>query len=485
MSGGIGILLPGPADFPAWRAQARRLLAAGIPPEQAEWRVAGEGPGLFGQRDIQRDSPEAGTAPVAAVPRAFLELAEIAIRHRDTERFALLYRLLWRLTHGEPALLQVATDADVVRVTALAKSVRRDAHKLHAFLRFRCLGTPEGPHYIAWFEPDHYILEAETGFFIRRFSGMRWSILTPEASAHWDGTALHMGPGGHRRDAPAEDATEALWRAYYESIFNPARLKPAAMRAEMPKKYWKNLPEARAIPRLMAEAPGRVAAMVARGATPPAPRRQRPVAPDSLPRAAAPADPAGALAALRAELAADRGPLAQHATQAVCGEGPPGAALLFVGEQPGDEEDLAGRPFVGPAGRLLDRALAEAGIDRGAAYLTNAVKHFKYTPSGRRRLHRSPDAGDIAHYRPFLLREIGIIAPRLVVSLGATALRALTGQALAVTKVRGEVLRGEDGRPVLPTIHPAWLLRLPDAAAKAREWEAFLADLRRARRAVL
>ena len=202
------------------------------------------------------------------MPRAFLEQAEVAIRHRDPERFALLYRILWRIVQGEHGLMQVATDADIVRLHALVKSVRRDAHKLHAFLRFRGIETERRPQIrrLVRTRPPHP--GSRAGFFIRRFAALRWSILTPEASAHWDGTTLRMGAGGSRAEAPPEDAHEELWRAYYRSIFNPARLKPAAMRAEMPVKYWKNLPEARDIPRLMAEAPQRVAEMVARGATP-------------------------------------------------------------------------------------------------------------------------------------------------------------------------------------------------------------------------
>ncbi|MBL6078677.1 UdgX family uracil-DNA binding protein [Belnapia sp. T18] len=475
----IGIALPGPADFPAWRDAARRLLAAEVAPERVAWHLAGEAAGLFAHEPV----PEPRRTGLT-VPRSFPELAEVVIRHRDGERFALLYRLLWRITHDEHGLLEVATDPEVIRAQGMAKAVRRDAHKMHAFVRFR--EAPEG-RYVAWFEPDHHILEAETGFFLRRFAGMRWSILTPEASAHWDGEELRMGPGGRRADAPAEDAKEELWRAYFASIFNPARLKPAAMRAEMPVKYWRNLPEAQDIPRLMAEAPKRVAAMVARGATPPAPRRQRVLATDvevPMPTDLFTQDPATALAALRAEVLADRGPLAEHATQAVFGEGPIGAALLFVGEQPGDEEDIAGRPFVGPAGRMFNRALEEAGIPRAEAYVTNAVKHFKFKPTGRRRLHQSPDAGDIAHYRPFLRREIEIVGPRLVVSLGATALRALTGKPLAITKVRGEVVKSEDGVPVFPTVHPSYLLRLPDPESKEREYARFLGDLKGAWREV-
>ena len=151
----------------------------------------------------------------------------------------------------------------------MAKAVRRDAHKLHAFLRFRMLETESGTRYIAWFEPDHHILEAEAGFFIRRFAGMRWSILTPEASAHWDGEAVADGPRRPAGRCPGRGCRRRCCGGpTYAHIFNPARLKPAAMRAEMPKKYWRNLPEAQDIARLMAEAPRRVAEMVERGATP-------------------------------------------------------------------------------------------------------------------------------------------------------------------------------------------------------------------------
>jgi DNA polymerase len=466
----VAVELAGPADFAAWRDAARGLIGADVPPEQVEWRVAGEEPGLFGDAP-----PPAGTASFS-VPRAFVELAEIAIRHADPERFALLYRALWRITHGEHALMQVATDADVVRLTAMAKAVKRDAHKMHAFVRFRQVETDDGVRHVAWFEPDHHIEEAEAGFFVRRFAGMRWSIVTPKRSAHWDGHELTLGPGGNRNDVPPDDAVEPLWRAYYAAIFNPARLKPGAMRAEMPRKYWRNLPEAAEIPRLMAEAPKRVAEMVARGGSAPNLRPQRRVEPDAMP------DDADPIAAIARELAGrpDLPAFAQRATQAVFGEGPLGAALMFVGEQPGDEEDIQGRPFVGPAGRLFNNALGEAGVPRDETYVTNAVKHFKFTPTGKRRLHQSPDAGDIAYYRPFLLREIGIVRPRLLVALGATALRALSGKALPVMKLRGTLVQGPEGLPVFATVHPSFLLRLPMQDDKQREYRLFVDDLRAA-----
>lgn len=491
----VAVTLPGPADFPAWRQAARGLVAADIRPEQAEWVVAGELPGLL----AQAPAPPPSAAPFS-VPRAFLDQAEIAIRHSDPERFALLYGLLWRLVHGERHLMQAATDPAVIRLSTLAKAVRRDAHKMHAFVRFREVQAEDGPRHIAWFEPDHHIEEAEAEFFLRRFASLRWSIVTPRRSVAWDGRALSFGPGGRRADVPPDDAMEPLWRAYYASIFNPARLKPGAMRAEMPRKYWRNLPEAAEIPRLMAEAPRRVAEMVERAAAAPNPRPQKPRHLQAFPRDAghlsapphvardmptpidAPSDPALALAALREELLSrpDLPEFAARATQPVFGEGPLGASLMFVGEQPGDEEDIAGRPFVGPAGRLLDRALAQAGVERRDAYLTNAVKHFKFTPTGKRRIHQSPDAGDITYYRPFLAREVAAVAPRLVVSLGASALAALTGKKLPVLKTRGQVVTGLTGHPVFVTVHPSYLLRLPDPQAQADGFAAFVADLRAA-----
>jgi DNA polymerase len=261
------------------------------------------------------------------------------------------------------------------------------------------------------------------------------------------------------------------------------------MRAAMPKRYWRNMPETFEIPRLIAGAPRRAAEMVARGAGAPNPQPQKPVhlAPPS--RVAADMDlldtakdPDKALAELRLELLGrnDLPDFAARATQPVFGEGPVGAPLMFVGEQPGDEEDLQGRPFVGPAGRLFDRALKAAGLDRGAAYVTNAVKHFKFTPTGKRRLHQSPDAGDIAYYRPFLLREVGLVGPKRVVAMGATALLALTGKKLPVMKNRGTVLTGLDGHPVFATVHPSYLLRIPDEDGQQREFGRFVEDLKAA-----
>jgi uracil-DNA glycosylase len=174
----------------------------------------------------------------------------------------------------------------------------------------------------------------------------------------------------------------------------------------------------------------------------------------------------------------------KRGTQTVFGEGGKSARILFVGEQPGDQEDLAGRPFVGPAGKLLDRALADAGIDRGAVYVTNVVKHFKWEPRGKRRIHKKPNAGEIAACRPWLDAEIQIVRPRAIVCLGATASQALLGRAFKVTAHRGELLTSPLAPIVLATVHPSSLLRAPDDETRRRETERFIDDLRAVARAL-
>jgi uracil-DNA glycosylase len=185
------------------------------------------------------------------------------------------------------------------------------------------------------------------------------------------------------------------------------------------------------------------------------------------------------LAALReAEAGCTRCPLYRNATQVVPGEGPARAKIMFVGEQPGNDEDLAGRPFVGPAGRVLDRAIVDAGLDRTAIFVTNAVKHFKFEPRGKRRLHKKPNAYEIDRCRWWLDHERAIVKPALIVALGATAARSLFERPVVISKVRGNVVEREDGARLLVTIHPSYLLRIEDARDKAAEYRRFVSDLR-------
>jgi DNA polymerase len=360
-------------------------------------------------------------------------------------------------------------------VAAMVKAVRRDEHKMHAFVRFREVGRREREtRYIAWFEPEHYIVELAAPFFVRRFADMAWSILTPDVCAHWDGHAVAFTPGVSKTEAPTEDRLEETWLRYYASIFNPARLKVKAMQTEMPKKYWRNLPEASMIKSLILEAERRTGAMIANAATEPhKPQKRQEAAMTRKPAST------GSIAALREEAASCRAcPLWKDATQTVFGEGPQHAQVMLVGEQPGDKEDLAGKPFVGPAGAMLDRALEEAGIDRRKVYVTNAVKHFKFLPRGKFRLHQKPNTSEIKACRPWYERELAAIKPDLVVAMGATAAQSVFGKITPINKTRGRLIDLEDGTKALVTVHPSYLLRLPDADAKAREYERFVDDLR-------
>jgi probable DNA metabolism protein len=464
------VVLQSETDVAGWRSHARALLHARVAPEDIAWSVATRGSGLFG---VAPPEPPVCAEPSKrfTVPREFLALAETVILHGDPARFGLLYRLLWRLAR-ERRLLQMHGDPDVARAHAMHKAVDHEVHRMRAFVRFRCLALPAGPHYVAWFEPSHHIVEANAGFFIRRFANRRWSILTPLASVHWDGQALHTGPGATRAELPAEDAQEELWRTYYASIFNPARLKPAAMQAHMPKRYWRDMPETRLIAPLVAQAKERAYLMVhqpARAAV----RRCHPVpARHALP---ASADALDTLRQAAAQCTAC--PLWAAATQTVFGEGPRQARILCVGEQPGDTEDLVGRPFVGPAGQLFDRALQELGIDRKRLYVTNAVKHFKYEPRGKRRLHKKPADAEVDACRSWLDSELEVVKPRLVIALGATAARALLGRSVTLGQIRGQLLEWEHGARLLVTVHPSYLLRLPDTERPDayREW---VTDLR-------
>jgi len=442
------------ADFKGWKAHARDMCAARITPSQVRFVPPDRQDTLLDFGIMER--PESRRNVVAS--QEFMDRAERVVCHSDPARYDHLYRLLWRL-QSQPSLMRNTVDNDVNWINDADKTVRRDRHKMHAFVRFRKVGeTDEGrERYMAWFEPSHYIIDLATPFFTRRFPNMDWAILTPYRSAIWNGDTLEFGPGGTKNDVPAEDVVEEQWKTYFSSIFNPSRLKVSAMTAEMPKKYWHNLPEAALIPSLVQGAKDQEKRMmkslnhvpnpIAKKATYQPERINEDLAPQSL------SEIWDQVEACR------RCPLWDGATQGVAGVGPQTARLMIVGEQPGDKEDLAGKPFIGPAGKILDQAIAEAGLAREQAYVTNAVKHFKYQVRGQRRIHQNPSVSEIKACNVWLEREIELVKPDLILCLGGSAARAVSGHPIKIGDNRGQILTRADGQKFFITSHPSYILR--------------------------
>jgi DNA polymerase len=451
------------AHFDAWRGAARRFLASEIEPGHIDWQETDTG-----QRGLFNDAPMQAANPTPVhVPKSLITLAMRIALHRSSERWKLLYQLLWRMTHGEPDLPQLATDPLTHRLRLMDGEIRRDAHKAKAFVRFRQFQEDGNEHYAAWHRPDHRILSLVAPFFQRRFAIMRWSIFTPDESATWDGSRLAYGPGiAHGPEY--EDATEDLWRTYYRSTFNPARIKIKMMKQEMPVRYWATLPESSLIPELLAQAGQRVDRMIATQ------EGFRPSAEKFLPQIRT-------LPELRKAAASCQGcPLHCEATQSVFGEGSVSARIMLVGEQPGAREDETGRPFVGPAGVLLDEMLEAVNLQRTMLYITNAVKHFKFTKTfANARLHKSPDAAEIDACKPWLLAEIKAIQPQVIVTLGVTAGRALIHQGFSMKHDSGRLHKFET-IPVIATWHPAAILRMPALQTQAQLMQHVKASLAQA-----
>lgn len=454
------------ANYREWLDAARRLLRRSVPPEDIVWIAASDSQNLL----FEPENGGATTAESGAVmvPRAFFAMAEPVARHSSEQRWDLLYRALWRMTHGERHLLEIETDDAVGRLNSMRRAVEKDIYRMRQFVRFRKVDTSEGPNYVAWYEPEHHTLDANGKFFVDRFGSMRWAILTPESSMIWNLEKLEHGPGVPRSRAPQEDELEDLWRLYYGTIFNPGRLKLNAMRAQLPVGRWNNLPESRIIPELVRMSRGRVDQMI-----------------DSQPLSASDFIPQGASMSVLREAVKQCGAceLCRRATQAVWGEGDPEARIALVGEQPGDEEDLRGRPFVGPAGRVLDQAIEAAGLVRGELYLTNSVKAFRFEERGKRRIHQTPRSREIAVCRPWLQAELELVRPQVIVCLGSSAAQSVLGKKIVVGSERGHLIPRQTAQVAI-TYHPSAVLRVPDQAAQEQLFQALVEDLSLARRAV-
>ena len=457
-------------SFDEWRAAARELIALKVPPANVAWLAQPDGGDLF-------SSPPEATAtdaPMLRLPRQLVELLQAAACFSAPDRWAFLYQVLWRWQLGQHDVVSPA-DADGARLHAMVKAVHREEHDMHAYVRFRERDEAQGaPRFVAWYEPVHEVLPQVARHFARRMGSISWMIATPGASMLWDGATLHAGPALLRGAADIDDAGEALWLTYYRSIFNPARVNADLLHSHIPARFWKNLPEGAIVPAMLSGAAngerrtGQTASVGQRqGAAMIQINSER-------------AQPARATATTLDQCR--RCELWKSATQAVPGIGPHTARIMLVGEQPGDQEDLAGLPFVGPAGALLDQAMQEAGMARDSIYLTNAVKHFKWEPRGKRRLHKTPAQREILACHGWLEEEIERGKPQVIVALGSTALKAvLQDGAASMTPLIGTPIE-HDGRWVVTVYHPSYVLRARDEKSRRQAYAAIVDGLRQALR---
>ena len=481
------VVLENQGNFDEWRKQARLLLQEQVCPENIFWRYKSK-PALFDETD--NFSPSAKNPDTRQktqkffVPKQFLNLAKNVICHESEDSAALLYRLLYRLQQDKTVLEKIY-ESDIATALSRQKAVCHDIHHMHAFLRFNEIGNinPDSFRrcFTAWYEPQHFIVSEATPFFCKRFGDMDWQILTPKGSAYYcNGTFLIGEPVLKKPES--KDELEDLWKTYFASIFNPARLKVKTMQSHMPKKYWGNLPEAQMIDSLVGNAERRIRDMEQQPILSPPRFHSRlsgKFGQNSLQTNFQSATIPETLDILDEGIRqCKRCPLHCSATQAVCGEGPENASLMIVGEQPGDREDLVGRPFVGPAGQVFDQAARKVGLKRDEVYMTNAVKHFKYELKGRKRLHKKAHRTEIEHCRWWLMKEIEIVKPKLIVAMGSTALFSLTGLIAPITRYAGRLISTEENIPVLATVHPSYLLRIISEQSRKQEIEKFEQSLR-------
>lgn len=441
-------------NWTAWRQKAREFLLEGLAPIDCRWAQNAE---LFSESGAVRKplvSPK--------IPAEFLKLGPLVAAARDDDRWSLLYTLVYRLNHENANLLKIVVDPDVRKAKVLAKSVSRDIHKMHAFVRFKKSEIDGREHFIAWHRPEHLSLELGAPFFVRRFGDKPWSILTPDLSAHWDLNELTFSTGVSEKDFTHKDEFDELWKSYYKSIYNPSRLNLKMMRAEMSPRYWSSMPETSLIREMVRNTPMQIQQMAE------AHPSDNVLIPQNLNLAQ--------VKALAAKCQAC--PWAAHSTQTVFGEGPANAELMIVGEQPGDIEDQSGRPFTGPSGELLQNILNELSIQRNSVYITNAVKHFKFSPRGKLRMHSKPIGVDMHTCKPWLEAEIALVKPRIIVALGVTAGTAVLGR---LTKIKDDRLNANLKNfladHIIVSWHPSAILRSSSPEERQMKLDQLKSDL--------
>lgn len=443
--------------FEGWRKKAREFILEGIPPAQINWSQ--DELSLF---TIETAFEKVPLKTELKVPPDFIHMMENVSYARDENRWNLMYRILFRLVHENPNLLKIPVDPDIREAELLEKSVRKDIHKMHAFVRFKKSEIDGEEVYIAWHRPEHFTVRPGTPFFARRFGDKRWSIFTPDESAHWDLKELTFGPGMEQKDFHTTDNWDELWKSYYKSIFNPARIKIKMMKSEMSPKYWSSMPETSLIAELVREAPKTLQKMAENINT------------------IAVVDNKLSLTELKEKSSSCTAcPLYKNATQTVFGVGPENAKIMIVGEQPGDQEDLTGKPFIGPAGELLAQALVQAGINKDSLYITNAVKHFKWIPRGNMRFHQKPSGPEMHACKPWLEAEIRKVKPDVIIALGATAATAIIGKLPKIKDERGKFITNlASASNVIISWHPSAILRSLNDAEQTERYKQLVADLK-------
>ncbi len=472
--------------FAAWRRAARELLLQEVEPARIEWVECdldasshSNHSGNSGNSSLSTnagthtpnvpDSPATTPAVAApAIPRELLARLKTAACFRAPDRWSLLYRILWRWTRGERHVLDLL-DHDGALLDQRIRSVEHETDDLLLLTLFRRRDPSMGlPEFVGWYEPHHDLLERAAARFAERMGDSTWMLATPHGAAFWNGMLLRIDrpsadngehplsasrqhspamqmlpPGAMAGEATTSEPTEALWLAYYTNVFNGAP-------TPVPLRYWRTPPAGPPLPAHLARERSRAGA-----------RSGTVTVPDMPPieySAIAPPlrEPTGPLTTCR------RCALWRNAKQAVAGTGPAQAAIMVVGEQPGEHENQTGEPFTGPAGQLLDTVLARAGLERAALYLTYAVKHYKWETLDQQRVHRTPALREVEACQYWLEQELAQVAPRVVVTLGATALKALTGAHVNLSEYLGQTI-DHGGRLIVPTWHPSYALKTVDA----------------------
>ncbi|ASL46005.1 hypothetical protein bAD24_III01315 [Burkholderia sp. AD24] len=478
-------------SFAAWRRAARAVLRQEIEPAQIDW-VELEGDAAqggssseagqetthaatVGAADVAAASANSAATAPAAIPRELLSRLKAAACYRAPDRWALLYRILWRWTHGERQVIAL-DDPDGAQLAHRMQSVNQESEDLVALTLFRRRDPSMGlPEFVGWYEPHHDLLERAAAYFGKRMGDSTWMLATPQGAAFWNGMLLRIGrpateestEAAHALPASAmtgeaitSEPTAALWLACYARAFN-------AEAAPVPLRYWRTPAAGPPLPAHLARERSRLGAQSSVVTVPERPPIEYSAVTPPL------REPTGPLAACR------RCALWRNAQQAVAGAGPARAALMVVGEQPGEYENQHGEPFTGPAGQLLDTVLARAGLERSALYLTYAVKHYKWETLDQQRIHRTPAPREVEACQYWLDRELTQIGPRVVVTLGATALKALSGAHVNLSEYLGQTI-ARDGRLIVPTWHPSYALRTADARLREDIVAAIVSAFRRA-----